>query len=240
MNDKKQKIKQPSEVPKNEPSGTPRKTGPLSALVFVVVVFVAGCFVGTYLEPVRTRLFEEVRFRITGTARAADQTATDKPLDPELIRENPTPEHIEAVILSLGEMRKGIKEQIEAMKDKIQLEQNSLTVSIVVEKSDPNSTECKILRKRISNLEDQLKTLESLDKSLVKQDMKLRKLYAAVKTDSSRINKDPSMLNTLKLSENLIMDYAEKKELEQLDKRLREGLISTKDWEKEIRQGGPQ
>jgi hypothetical protein len=229
MKDKKQTIKKPSEVP--------RKTGPLGALIFVAIVFVAGCFVGTYLEPIRIRLFDEVRFRITGTARAADQ-ATGNPLNPELIRENPTPEHIEAVILSLGEMRKGIKEQIEAMKDKVQLEQNSLTVSIVVEGSDPNSAECKILRKRISNLKDQLKTLESLDKSLVKQDMKLRKLYAVVKTDGDRINKDPNMLNTLKLSENLITDYAEKKELEQLDKRLREGLISTKDWEKEIRQGG--
>lgn len=215
-----------------EPSKVPKKNGLFGPLFALVVVLIVGFALGIYLRPICEVWYERWQ---------PNETPQENPGNPGNLGmlDNPSAEHIEAIIMRMGEMRKIIKEQIESVKDRIQLEENSLTVSINYEKNDPNSEECSILRKKISNMKEQLKQLESFDNSLANQDMKLREVIAMVRT-SGTITENPEMVKIVKVSENLIRDYAAKKQLQVLEKQLREGLINDEDWEIEVNKGGPQ
>ncbi len=221
----KQTIQQPSKVPK--------KNGLFGSLFALVVVLIVGFALGIYLRPTYDILYEKWQ------SHEAPQENPGNPGNPGIL-DNPSAEHIGVIIMRMGEMRKMIKEQIESVKDRIQLEENSLTVSINYEKNDPNSEECNILRKKISNMKEQLKQLESFNDSLANQDMKLREVIAMVKTTGT-ITENPEMVKLVKVSEKLIRDYADKKRLEQLEKQLREGLINDEDWKNvDVNKGGPQ
>ena len=130
----------------NVPEAAPRRIMLTVTIAFAVATFATGVLAGLYLRPL-----------VDGCYIAGRTGSGDEPNKAAI----PNSEEVQASLLKIRNLQKGIREKSEPISEDLQMMQNLYNLEVNQNRKDPNSEECIRIRIKVDSLKKELAELNA-------------------------------------------------------------------------------
>ena len=134
----------------NVPEAAPRRIMLTVTIAFAVATFATGVLAGLYLRPL-----VDGYYIASGTGSGAEPNNTVTPGG------TASGEEVQASLLKIRNLQKGIREKSEPISEDLQMMQNLYNLEVNQNRKDPNSEECIRIRIKVDSLKKELAELNA-------------------------------------------------------------------------------